>query len=254
MTFLYEKPTRRFFIFLASFCLLQACLLGTWGLLQAQIIRHILVKRELAAASYLLEEEVSPALVASAFSSTSVTAKGAELLEKTGHIQHTPSYLLLLLRQTSLPVILSLFGEGLFFGGVLITVTGAFLQKREQLYEKAEIIISQYASHRFQEHLPAGETGGIYQLFGSIEELALSLQAKIENEHRTKDFLKDMISNISHQLKTPLAALTMYTEIMAEEIQNRETLQKFLQKSSLSLERMDQLISSLLKMACLPLT
>ena len=58
-----------------------------------------------------------------------------------------------------------------------------------------------------------------------------------------------MISNISHQLKTPLAALSMYTEIMQGEPGKEEAVRIFTEKSMRSLERMEHLIQSLLKMA-----
>lgn len=106
-----------------------------------------------------------------------------------------------------------------------------------------------YAEERFTEHLPMGETGAVYRLYNKVEQLALSLQAKSETERRAREFLRDMISDISHQLKTPLAALTMYMEIMAQEADREETVRRFTEKSMRSLERMEQLILSLLKMA-----
>ena len=56
------------------------------------------------------------------------------------------------------------------------------------------------------------------------------LQAKNESEHKTKEFLKNTISDISHQLKTPLAALEMYQEIMEAEPDNAETVKEFSKK------------------------
>lgn len=249
MKFLYEKQTRRFFTFLVLVCVLQTCFLGACGILQAQGIRRILVERELAAASCLLENEVPPALVASAWNSTEVTKEGADLLKTIGHTEQTSSYLLLLIRQTSIPLIAVLLSVGILFTAVLLAGTVFFLRRREQVYEDAEIIITQYAENHFEGHLPAGETGALYQLFGNIEQLATSLQAKNEMEHRTKVFLRDMISNISHQLKTPLAALNMYMEIIIDEPGDEEAVRNFSQKSIQSLERMEQLIQSLLKMA-----
>lgn len=249
MGFLYEKETRRFFIFLASVCVLQSCILAACGILQAQDIRRILVGRELAAASYLLEQDVEPALVAAAWNHTEVTKEGEELLQMIGHTEDTQSYLLLLIEQTSIPLILVLLLAGAFFAAVLLSGAVFFFRRREQVYEDAEKIIGQYAENQFERYLPTGETGAIYQLFGSIEQLAMSLQAKNEMEHKAKRFLKEMISNISHQLKTPLAALNMYMEIITEEPWNEETVKNFAQKSMQSLERMEQLIQSLLKMA-----
>lgn len=249
MKFLYEKQTRRFFLFLAAVCVLQICILGVCGILQAQGIRRVLVERELGAASYLLEQEVAPALVAAAWNHTEATKEAAALLQMTGHTKETQSYLLLLIGQTSVPMILTLLLTGVFFAAVLLSGAVFFFRRRDRFYEDAEKIIEQYAENQFGKKLPVGETGTIYQLFGSIEQLAMSLQAKNEMEHKAKVFLKDMISNISHQLKTPLAALNMYMEIITEEPWNGETVKNFSQKSIQSLERMEQLIRSRLKMA-----
>ena len=82
MKFLYEKQTRRFYIFLAVLCVLQIFLLGVCGAVQTWGIRRVLVERELAAVSYLLEEGVPPAVAASAWNHTKVTEEGEELLEK----------------------------------------------------------------------------------------------------------------------------------------------------------------------------
>ena len=249
MRFLYERQTRRFYVFLVTACIAQICLLGVCGIFQAQDIRRILVDRELAAASYLLEQEVSPALVASAWNHVEVTEDGKQLLETIGHTEHTQSYLLLLVEQTSVWQIAALLSAGLVFAIMVLGGTGLFLRRREQMYESIETVIAEYDQNRFENHLPAGETGAIFQLFGSIEQLAMSLQAKSEMEHKAKMFLRDMISNISHQLKTPLAALNMYMEIIKDEPENEETVKIFSQKSMKSLERMERLIQSLLKMA-----
>lgn len=249
MKFLYEKQTRRFYIFLTVLCVIQIFLLGVCGAVQPRGLRRVLVERELAAVSYLLEEGVSPAVAASAWNHTKVTKEGEELLEKTGHTTHTQSYLLLLTEQTSIPLILSLLSEGILFGAVLLGCAGLYFQRREKLYERAEKIVAQYGDNRFDGHLPAGGPGAVYQLFWRIEQLALSLQAKSEMEYKAKEFLKDMISDISHQLKTPLAALNMYMEIMAEEAAHEDTVKNFTEKSMQSLNRMEQLIQTLLKIA-----
>lgn len=249
MKFPYEKQTRRFYLFLVGICVLQVCFLGICGIFQAQDVRKILVRRELGAASYLLEQDIPPALVASAWNHRSVTEEGEALLRAIGHTEDTPAYLLLLAGQTSIPLILVLVSAGILFSAILLTGAAYFFRGRERLYEDAEKVILRYADNRFETHLPSGEVGAVYQLFGSIEQLALSLQAKSEMEHRTKGFLKDMISNISHQLKTPLAALNLYMEIIAGEPGNEDTVKEFSRKSMQSLERMEQLILSLLKMA-----
>lgn len=249
LRFLYEKQTRKFYLFLIGFCVLQICFLGICGVLQARNVREILVERELAAASYLLEQRVPPAVVASAWNHTGATEAGEKLLQTIGHTERTQSYLFLLLEQTSVPFFLFLFSAGVIFAGILLTGTAFFLRRRERMYEEAEKVITCYGENRFEKHLPTGKTGTIYQLFGSIEQLAQSLQTKSETEQKANEFLKDMISNISHQLKTPLAACSMYMEIIQEEPEKEEVARDFSRKSIQSLERMEQLIQSMLNMA-----
>ncbi|QAT39159.1 HAMP domain-containing sensor histidine kinase [Clostridium sp. JN-9] len=65
--------------------------------------------------------------------------------------------------------------------------------------------------------------------------------------YKSKEFLKNTISDISHQLKTPLAALNMYNEIISEEPDNTKTIMEFSRKTTTALDRMEQLIQSLLK-------
>ena len=45
-----------------------------------------------------------------------------------------------------------------------------------------------------------------FHLFASVEQLATMLKAKSETEHKTKEFLKSTISDISHQLKNSISS------------------------------------------------
>lgn len=249
MKFLYEKQTRRFYLFLAAVCMIRICFLGFFGILEIQNIRRILIKKELTAVSCLLGNGVPPVLAAQALNAGEVTEEGIKLLKEIGHTEDAQGYLLVIAGQGCFPVITMPLIMGFLSAAVILAGAGLFFNRRNNFYENVEKMITQYADNQFEQHLPTGETGAIYRLFGSIEQLAMSLQAKNEMEYKTKVFLKNMISNISHQLKTPLAALGMYMEIISEEPYNEETVRNFSEKSMRSLERMEQLIQSLLKMA-----
>jgi signal transduction histidine kinase len=63
-----------------------------------------------------------------------------------------------------------------------------------------------------------------------------------------KEKLKDFLSDISHQLKTPLASLVMFNDLLREnENMPYEDRVKFLDKSEEQLRRMEWLIMNLLK-------
>ena len=92
------------------------------------------------------------------------------------------------------------------------------------MYQQVDKILLNYINGDYSCHLPQNYEGAIYQVFSSIEQLATMLQSKNETERKAKEFLKDTISDISHQLKTPLAALAMYQEIIESEPENAETV------------------------------
>lgn len=77
--------------------------------------------------------------------------------------------------------------------------------------------------------------------------MAAMLKTKQEAENKVKEFLKNTVSDISHQLKTPLAALSMYQEILMQEADQTDTVIAFAQKSETALARMEGLIKTLLK-------
>lgn len=114
------------------------------------------------------------------------------------------------------------------------------------MYQQADKILLNYINGDYSCHLPQNYEGAIYQVFSSIEQLATMLQSKMKQNVKQR-VLKDTISDISHQLKTPLAALTMYQEIIESEPENAETVKQFAAKMGISLKRMEQLILSMLK-------
>lgn len=93
----------------------------------------------------------------------------------------------------------------------------------------------------------ADEEGELNKLFHKINSLASTLNAHAENELKSKEFLKDTISDISHQLKTPLTALNIYNGILQDESENLPAIQEFAQLSEQELDRIETLVQNLLK-------
>ena len=93
----------------------------------------------------------------------------------------------------------------------------------------------------------ADEEGELNKLFHKINSLASTLNAHAENELKSKEFLKNTISDISHQLKTPLTALNIYNGILQDESVNLPAIQEFAQLSEQELDRIETLVQNLLK-------
>jgi signal transduction histidine kinase len=73
------------------------------------------------------------------------------------------------------------------------------------------------------------------------------LNAHADNELREKEFLKNSISDISHQLKTPLTALNIYNGLMQDEAEDSAAIKEFAQLSEQELDRIETLVQNLLK-------
>ena len=125
--------------------------------------------------------------------------------------------------------------------------TFLFFRSRARLYLQAEQILRNYMDGDFSLHLPQNREGTIYRLFASAEQLASMLQSKNDSERQAKEFLKNTISDISHQLKPPLAAMILYQEILSDEPEHPDTVREFSMKMGTALKRMERLILSMLK-------
>lgn len=249
MNFLRDKQIRRYITFLGfiSFFLISAGFFFTGY--QNRMVKTISVSHDEAIASALLEQGISKEITASALTNTVKNEKGQKLLNELGMGEESESSLQPLpleFQKKSLCVLTAgLLGFVLaLFGGTIV-----FLRKRNQLYMQAIKITEKYADGDFSIHLPQNREGAVYQMFASVEQLAAMLRAKNDTEHKTKEFLKSTISDLSHQLKTPLAAMSMYQEIISDEPENTETVKEFSEKIGISLKRMEQLIQSVLKIA-----
>lgn len=117
---------------------------------------------------------------------------------------------------------------------------------QDGIMENAVIQLKAYMAGDKDARIECEEEGELYRLFHEVNTLASILNAHAENEKRAKLFMKNSISDISHQLKTPLAALNIYNGIMQEGAGDKETAREFTALSEQELDRIQSLIESLL--------
>jgi hypothetical protein len=113
--------------------------------------------------------------------------------------------------------------------------------------ENAISQITEYISGNKGITIECNDEGELYRLFHEVNSLVAILNAHAENEKSTKKFLRNTISDISHQLKTPLAALNIYNGIIQDEAKELPTIQEFSQLSEHELDRIETLVQNLLK-------
>lgn len=247
MSIFRDRQVKFFSLFIALYIALIFSV-GAW-FCQAQMAasKSMYLEHDRAVVSALLEQGVSKEVIANAISSRDINDAGVEFLNNLGINQNTLNALLPNFSQFQYHFFLMALGVCICLTIILSIGIISFLQIRNKLYQQAEKIIDNYINNDYSCHLPQNSNGEIFHLFASVELLATMLQAKNETEHKTKEFLKSTISDISHQLKTPLAALMMYQEIIEAEPDNADTVKEFSQKIGTALKRMEQLILSMLK-------
>ena len=218
------------------------------GWMQGIRVRDGLLEWERTTASSLLDQGVEKGVIAQAFSSTTATEDGSRLLQAIGHTRDHIPLLFSVSGQAVRSSEISLLTAGTVFAFLLIGGSVFYMRSLERRIKCAENTVGRYASGDFSERLTRGETGTFHRFLGKVDQLATELKAKSETEYEMKEFLKDTVADISHQLKTPLAALNMYVEIIASEPEKTETVKKFSEKAAVSLTRMERLIYLLLRM------
>lgn len=132
-------------------------------------------------------------------------------------------------------------------GGAILAVGCSYFKKQNQVMEQAVSQINAYLDGDHNARIECDDEGELYRLFHSINSLAAVLNAHAANEAREKEFLKNTISDISHQLKTPLAALNIYNGLLQDEAEELPSIKEFATLSEQELDRIETLVQSLLK-------
>ena len=142
---------------------------------------------------------------------------------------------------------LPLFALSLLASGGVLGICLQYFRKRSRIMEQAAAQIRSFLDGNTDARIDCDEEGELYHLFHCVNTLAAVLNAHASNENREKEFLKNTISDISHQLKTPLAALNIYNGLLQGEAEGNPAIQEFAERSEQELDRIETLVQNLLK-------
>lgn len=91
--------------------------------------------------------------------------------------------------------------------------------------------------------------GELSVLKGDIYKMTLALQEKNELLKKDRNYLADTLSNISHQLRTPLTSMFMMADFLSDPGLTQEKRDEFLNNLINQLKRIEWLVTSLLKLS-----
>lgn len=136
-------------------------------------------------------------------------------------------------------------------GIAVLVLCYRYFQEENKIMEDAVIQVREFISGDRNARIECDDEGELYRLFHEVNSLATILNAQAENEGKSRKFLQNTISDISHQLKTPLAALNIYNGIIqtGAESDDMPTVREFSNLSEQELDRIETLVQNLLKIA-----
>jgi signal transduction histidine kinase len=244
------KETKTLFIAVTVICLVSFLLAGGIAALLAKNFQQELLLHDYGVAGHLLNNESE--LSISAFTSQSNEndiERGKEALVSIGYDETTSMRFLPAVQTYRNQAMLSIFLLLVFLFGVIYLSLFLYLRRQHKAFSNAENTIRQFLDGNTTSRIECSQAGDWYSLFHAINEMATILSAHAENQRQTKEFLQDIISDVSHQIKTPLSALKMYHEIIESHKDDASAVSSFTEKSQREIKRMEDVIYTLLKLA-----
>lgn len=244
------KETKKLLLAITIICLVSFLLAVGISFLLTKNFQHELLLHDYGVSGYQLNHEDE--LQISAFTSLpneNDIERGREALASIGYDETTSMRFLPAVQTYRNQTVLSIFVLLVFLFGAIYLSLFLYLQRQHKAFSNAENTIRQFLDGNTTSRIECSQAGDWYSLFHAINEMATILSAHAENQRQTKEFLQDIISDVSHQIKTPLSALKMYHEIIESHKDDAATVSSFTEKSQREIKRMEDVIYTLLKLA-----
>lgn len=244
------KETKKLLLAITIICLVSFLLAVGLSFLLTKNFQHELLLHDYGVSGYQLNHEDE--LQISAFTSLpneNDIERGREALASIGYDETASMRFLPAVQTYRNQTVLSIFVLLVFLFGAIYLSLFLYLQRQHKAFSNAENTIRQFLDGNTTSRIECSQAGDWYSLFHAINEMATILSAHAENQRQTKEFLQDIISDVSHQIKTPLSALKMYHEIIESHKDDAATVSSFTEKSQREIKRMEDVIYTLLKLA-----
>lgn len=112
--------------------------------------------------------------------------------------------------------------------------------------QEINLAMQNIADGNFDYHLTESRDDEIGQLFGNYEQMRLRLKENAEEKAENEKKQKELVSNISHDLKTPITSIKGYVEGIMDGVANTpEKMDKYIKTIYNKANDMDRLINEL---------
>ena len=133
--------------------------------------------------------------------------------------------------------------------GMLLTIYLLLSRYRYAQLKKLSMYLQQVYQGDGAFDIPQYREGELSILHSDLYKITRTLQLQKESLQKDKLFLADSLSDISHQLKTPLTSMMIMSELLQDEELPRKQHNQFADALRQQLKRMEWLVSTLLKLS-----
>ena len=129
-------------------------------------------------------------------------------------------------------------------------VTWIYLYKQSNRIKNLSKYMNNILNNNYSLDIREYEEGDLSNLKNDIYKMTVKLKEQSDLSKKDKKYLEEILSDISHQLKTPLTSMYVINDVLISD--KKITLKKkqeFLIKNRRELERIEWLVTTLLKMS-----
>lgn len=141
------------------------------------------------------------------------------------------------------------FFFALFYFLCIVSIYFFFIKKQYQKIEEMNKYMVSVLNGDYRFHIRDYEEGAMSRLRSDIYRITTRLKNQKEDVLKDKKNLEDVLSDISHQLKTPLTSMYVINDVLYEDTLKEKEKKELLTKNRKQLERIEWLVSSLLKIS-----
>lgn len=155
----------------------------------------------------------------------------------------------LMRRTVLLSIIICVMSATLFLAPVAVILILIFIPKLVHQYEAIKEGVQAVNEGDLEYKIPAQGKGEFGRLAEGINEMTGAINLAAQNEMRVQRMKTDLISNVSHDLKTPLTSIVTYVDLLKQDNLTEAQRNTYLDILSQKTERLCQLTDDLFEAA-----
>ncbi len=163
---------------------------------------------------------------------------------------HSIILLLLIISLITLKIELNIILLVTIFYLITIIITWYHLYKKNKKIKNLSTYMNNILNNNYSLDIRDYEEGDLSNLKNDIYKMTVKLKEQSDSSQKEKKYLEEVLSDISHQLKTPLTSMYVINDVLLSDKKIDDSKkQEFLIKNRKELERIEWLVTSLLKMS-----